>query len=327
MFPLISVIIPVYNVATFLNKCLQSVFEQTFKDWECILVDDGSTDDSPCICDSWVQEHSKFHLIHQSNSGVSSARNQGLRIAQGEFVVFIDSDDWIGPNYLSDLWENHLHYVNAELIVTGLIRQYQGDHHICVCPKQKQCIQLKSDCADVFVENISLFYGPTSKLYRLDIIRENSICFPVDFSLGEDLLFNFKYLECSSDVALLPVAHYYYNMQESGSLITTYRDNRFYVDLHLWETQYSFLQKKDMWNDRAREYMSLQLWGITYNGIFNKKNVSLPYLKDILRKVDTDILMIGVSSFTASKWIKTAIINKRYFLFYLVRKAMSLLKK
>jgi glycosyltransferase involved in cell wall biosynthesis len=324
---MISVIIPVYNTASYLDECVGSILRQVYTDFELIIVDDGSTDKSSEICDSWAARDKRIIVIHQPNQGVSAARNHGIDQARGEYICFIDSDDRVDADYLTDLVSGFQKHPNVGLVVSGLARQYDDGCLVYEQPIEEKSIQLGGKDADVFVDNITSFYGPTSKLYRMDVIRENNICFPVEYSLGEDLLFNFNYLKCISVILLLPVAHYIYNIQQSGSLMTTYRDNRFYLDICLWNTQREYLIEKDMWCDSAQEYMSQQLWGITYNGIFNKKNVSLPYLKDILKKADTDILMIGVSSFAASKWIKTTIINKRYFLFYLVRKAMSLFKK
>lgn len=95
--PKISVIIPVYNVEDFLSQCLDSILNQTFYDWECILVNDGSTDKSGQICDEYVKKDTRFKVIHQSNFGVSTARRTGLELSNGILVSFIDSDDWIEP--------------------------------------------------------------------------------------------------------------------------------------------------------------------------------------------------------------------------------------
>ena len=93
--PKISIIVPVYKVEKYLNRCLDSIIAQTFSAWECILVDDGSPDKSGIICDEYVARDSRFVVIHQENAGVSFARNAGLDIAQGEYICFVDSDDWV----------------------------------------------------------------------------------------------------------------------------------------------------------------------------------------------------------------------------------------
>ena len=100
---MISVIVPVYNAAPYLDQCIESIVKQTYTDWECILINDGSTDKSGEICDKWGKFDSRFRIIHQINQGVSATRNRGIKESKGEYIVFIDSDDWVSPNYLKDM--------------------------------------------------------------------------------------------------------------------------------------------------------------------------------------------------------------------------------
>lgn len=105
---LISVIVPVYNVEQYLADCIQSILMQTYSLFEIILVDDGSTDGSGILCDVWQKKDSRIRVFHQKNSGLSAARNRGMREAKGEYLCFVDSDDWIAPDYLKILYENLL---------------------------------------------------------------------------------------------------------------------------------------------------------------------------------------------------------------------------
>ena len=113
---MISIIIPIYNVEDYLNKCIDSIIYQTYSDWELILVDDGSFDSSPAICDSYATCDSRIKVIHKINEGVSKARNIGIEIAQGEYIVFCDADDYVDPNYLKQFLKNNK---NADLVITG----------------------------------------------------------------------------------------------------------------------------------------------------------------------------------------------------------------
>jgi glycosyltransferase EpsJ len=101
--PIISVIVPVYQAEAFLDQCVQSMLAQTERDFELLLIDDGSPDNSPALCDAYAARDSRVRVIHKPNGGVSSARNAGLDAAAGKFVVFLDSDDWAEPDYLSRL--------------------------------------------------------------------------------------------------------------------------------------------------------------------------------------------------------------------------------
>lgn len=116
MSPIVSVIIPAYNVAKHLNKCLDSVVSQTLRDIEIILIDDGSTDDTPRLCDEWGQKDERIRVVHQSNVGLAETRNRGVALATAPFVGFVDSDDWIEPDMYQRLYEAHLRY-DADLVV------------------------------------------------------------------------------------------------------------------------------------------------------------------------------------------------------------------
>lgn len=105
MAPLISVIVPVYNTAPFLRECVDSLLHQTFSDFELLLVDDGSTDDSPAICDDYAARDNRIRVIHQENRGLSGARNAGIDAAKGTYLSFVDSDDAVAPRYLEALWD------------------------------------------------------------------------------------------------------------------------------------------------------------------------------------------------------------------------------
>ena len=118
MDPLVSIIIPVYNVEKYLDKCIASVVGQTYQNLQIILVDDGSTDRSPAICDDWKERDSRITVVHQPNGGLSRARNAGLKLATGEFVGFVDSDDWIEPNMFETLLSALLE-TNADIAVGG----------------------------------------------------------------------------------------------------------------------------------------------------------------------------------------------------------------
>ena len=106
MSPKISIIVPVYNAEKTLNQCVDSIIHQSYKDWELFLIDDGSKDHSAAICDKYAQQDERIRVFHKSNGGVSSARNVGLDNAVGEWITFIDSDDWVENNYLENLYQN-----------------------------------------------------------------------------------------------------------------------------------------------------------------------------------------------------------------------------
>lgn len=120
--PFLSIIIPVYNKGQYLNKCIQSIVDQSFTDWEIILVDDGSTDSSPAICDQWSAQHSCIKVIHQKNAGVSTARNEGMKLARGEYLQFTDADDWWDVDAFQTIHQEIKYYNTPDLLIFGFTK-------------------------------------------------------------------------------------------------------------------------------------------------------------------------------------------------------------
>ena len=127
---LISIIIPVYNVEKYLRKCLDSIINQTYKKLEIILIDDGSTDNSGKICEEYAKKDDRIIVIHKENAGVSSARNRGIELANGKYIGFIDSDDWIEENMYETLYQNLLQFdVDISMCNYSIIRNHKKTFH------------------------------------------------------------------------------------------------------------------------------------------------------------------------------------------------------
>ncbi|MBT1177297.1 glycosyltransferase family 2 protein [Bifidobacterium callimiconis] len=126
MNPLISVIIPVYKVEKYLDACMTSVVEQTYRNLEIILVDDGSPDSCPEKCDDWASRDPRIRVVHKTNGGLSTARNAGLDIATGDYIAFVDSDDWIDKNMISRLYQWMIEHDSADVTVCGVVKEYEN---------------------------------------------------------------------------------------------------------------------------------------------------------------------------------------------------------
>ena len=124
---LVTVIVPVYNVDCYLDKCISSIVQQTYKNLEIIVVDDGSTDKSPEICDRWSQRDRRIHVMHKVNGGLSDARNAGLAVSTGEYISFVDSDDWIKPKFIETLMIS-LQAEKADIAECGVIFVDKQEH-------------------------------------------------------------------------------------------------------------------------------------------------------------------------------------------------------
>src|SRR5574344_334869 len=214
--PKVSVIIPAYNAETCLGKCLDSIFNQTFKDFELIVVNDGSTDKTREICERYASQHSNMAVISQRNEGLSCARNAGINICQGEYIAFIDSDDYVEKEWLESYITAFSEYSTCDMVIQGLIINYQNHEEKVFLPQRyyerEHIIDayyiLKSRSIDGFMHN---------KIYKRKIIKEHHLKF--EYELKEDLLFNYKYLSYISALVIIQNCNYHYVQHNSGSLI------------------------------------------------------------------------------------------------------------
>lgn len=317
---MISIIVPVYNVEKYLDECIQSIVSQSYTDWECILIEDGSTDKSGDICDQWAKQDQRIKVIHQENQGVSVARNQGIDNAKGEFITFIDSDDWIDSEYLQTLFQPTLKQP-TDLVVTGITQDYSNGNSIVYQPGHSLTFELVSKDTTHFIElnQKYLLYGPTSNLYRSDIVRQHQIRFSTNASYGEDLLFNFQYLEYVRTITCVNQSHYHYRIIGSGTLSSTFRANQFDTDYEQWKVLKSFYQRKGLWTQEAKKLLYNRLWGIIYDGLFlsNRQGMDYSYIKHLLSIPEISELKEYRDSFSCSSWIKQAILRRHSLWFYL----------
>lgn len=206
--PLISVIIPVFNNDTFLNRCIDSVLFQTYKNLEIILVDDGSTDNSGKICDNYAKQDSRIKVIHKQNGGVSSARNAALFIAKGEYIGFIDSDDYIDANMYEYLLELCKIY-KTDISVCNFFTIYKGKKEIKL-PKNIKPLLSGKEAIEAF-DNSSFV---CNKLFSKKLFE--SCRFKEDISYGEDKLLLVPMLFRINGVAYGPYGKYFYVVNDNG---------------------------------------------------------------------------------------------------------------
>lgn len=198
---MISVVIPVYNTQGELRRCLDSVLNQSLADFELILVDDGSTDDSPHICDEYANRDSRIKVQHQQNKGVSNARNAGILHSTGDFITFIDSDDWVEANHLEMLKGK---IEGAELSMTGIIQH--SDNKVSMdAMKGNECTDLKS-----IIELCTRMGSTCNCLFRSDIIKGQGIMFDTGMDKGEDSDFLMRYAQYVGKACCTDSATYHY---------------------------------------------------------------------------------------------------------------------
>ena len=232
--PKISIIVPVYKVEQYLCSCLDSIIAQTFTDWECLLIDDGSPDNSGKICDEYARKDKRFRVIHQKNQGVSAARNKGLDEVRGEYVNFIDSDDWIAPKLLELLYKSIKDY---EIVFFGNYNCYKDGNMVAHIPKEAECLTKRETEQEIYHLKINEetfeYFGYTwNKMFRVSIIKDYSVNFINGLHLREDELFTMSYCQHISTLKVIHESLYYYRyclglsvMKKLPKDITIYADS------------------------------------------------------------------------------------------------------
>ncbi len=207
--PSFSIIVPVYNSEQYLERCINSILNQTFSDFELLLINDGSTDKSGIICNEFAQSDSRIKVFHKSNGGVSSARNTGLDNAKGDWIVFCDSDDWVLPEWLNTFFQN---LCDADLIIQGM--RFDKSALDDVNTPTNVAFSYRggySDCLDIML-CIGVVGYLMNKAFRASIIRENDIVFDKRFNFHEDEDFILKYMVNSNSAISVETVGYHYVM-------------------------------------------------------------------------------------------------------------------
>jgi len=239
----ISIIIPAYNVAGYIEACLESVLAQTYADFEVIVVDDGSTDATGDIADRYARLDSRIKIIHQSNGGVSAARNAGIEAASGEFFLFFDGDDFV-ESYACEELVNIIREKDADAVIYGYYRYRDGSvTQTCLpvfreglytggeivhgllprfvglsCGSVRQWVAGEKD--SLYVENPALWRC----IARASVIRDNGLAFDLSLRVGEDTIFISDLLSCAGSCYVLHKCYYYLVHRESSAIATYERD-------------------------------------------------------------------------------------------------------
>lgn len=259
----ISVIIPVYNSDKFLERCINSLLSQTLASCEFIFVNDGSTDASLSILEGFQQKDSRVKLISQENQGVSEARNNGLKIAQGTYIGFVDADDYVEYNFFDTLYQTAEKH-HLDITVCNYFSSQDGTAFTSKAPFKEHAVYesdtIKKDILPYFIshETINSIWN---KLYRTSLIKENAIIFPKGVALGEDGWFNSLCFAKADKVYFLSYAGYHY-IDVSGSATRNIVGKNYFQRIEQeYENDYShlqneFLDAKEVQYLKAYKYLS-----------------------------------------------------------------------
>ena len=256
---LISVIIPVYNVGPYLHKCINSVLNQTFQNFELILVDDGSTDNSGIICDEYALMDKRIKVIHQKNAGQSAARNNGFEISRGEYICFLDSDDWFSNNAL-EIFINTIKNYDVEIVMIKLLETYS--ENIEYKAKDNLKLLTSNECINSLLNDQYYLNNPCNKIYKRELIQK--LKFPVgmiyeDFYIIIDRFLQIKRLAYTEKACL------FYRIRNSSTTHCNFSKKSLqYIDsLEHVNNRALEINRKDLWyfysNQLLGSYMEYSL--------------------------------------------------------------------
>lgn len=211
--PAVSIIVPVFNTEKHICRCLNSIKSQTYNNFEVIIVDDGSSDNSGAICDKYAANDNRFRVIHKENGGVSTARQTGLENANGEFIIHIDSDDWIESNMIQELIET-ADKEKADMVICDFFEESNNNSHYA---SQNLYNPITAKEVQSKIINTELLGNCWNKLTRKACCKDISFS-PTNVSLGEDMLFNVKILCNDIKIYYLPKAYYHYGINQPTSI-------------------------------------------------------------------------------------------------------------
>lgn len=251
---LVSIILPIYNCETYLKKNINSILDQTYKNFELILIDDGSNDNSKSIIEKYQKEEKRIKAIYKENTGVSDTRNLGINIAKGKYITFFDADDYIEKTYLEDSINIYMNY-KVELVITGFFSQIEekNKNSYDKINMQTKIYKNKKEIKKDFVKmwDKQMLYNVWNKLYLKSIIDKYNIRFP-QYNWGEDVEFNKNYLLYIDSLYITENCYYHYIRERVGATTNTYNEKLFEIRKNEFFDFNNYFEKFDI---SKKEYL------------------------------------------------------------------------
>lgn len=219
--PLITVIVPIYKVEEYLNRCIESIINQTYENLEIILIDDGSPDNCPKMCDEWAKKDKRIKVIHKENGGLSDARNKGIEQTNGKYITFIDSDDYVEKNYVIELY-NAISINDCDISISGIVVKYTNGTIINKYTNIKEELTPKETIKKILYDD-GIDISATAKLYKKEVFK--NIRFPKD-RLYEDAATTYKLICSSKKIANNSVSTYIYMIRNDSIAQSTFNKKK-----------------------------------------------------------------------------------------------------
>lgn len=253
----ISILMPVFNAEKYVKLAIESIQAQTFKNWELIIVNDGSNDSSGQVCDDVAKDDRRIKVIHKKNTGISDTRNILINNSKGEYINFIDSDDYIEENML-EILINKIKAYNADISVCGIIEDKIVNNSL-VSSKVNKYYPKDFFKIEEMKENI-MEYGNTNllnslcnKLYKKEIIDNEDIRFDTNLENGEDLIFNLKYMKHINSLVFCEEQLYHYSRRQNDSITHKYVDDMYFKGLKIHDALESFFIEMNFYTEENKK--------------------------------------------------------------------------
>lgn len=258
---LISIIIPTYNCGSYLEKCIQSVLAQTYPHFELIVINDGSTDNTAEILNDYTIKDNRIKIFNIENNGVSNARNIGIKESKGEYLCFIDADDWIEKDYLTNFINNNEDFTKT-LIIQDIYQNQKIKNHYA-----KAKYNIKKDIESIMLEhNLMSLGSPFAKLYHAETIKNNNIRFNKFISYGEDQIFFFEYITHIENLQFLDYAGYHYDYNNSSLSTKKHPFISFYT-YHINLSKFIDFINAFCTSEKVIKYLYITDWDVIEAGI------------------------------------------------------------
>lgn len=283
----VTVVIPVYNTKKYLEKCVDSITGQTFQNIEILLIDDGSTDGSAELCDELGEKDDRIRVIHKQNGGAATARNLGMDIAQGKYIMFIDSDDWLDSDAVETLVE-HADENNVDVIRFGYVREFEDKQLVKRNTFLEERVYLDDECLDVcrqilgltgkelaYPENMNYLASCGFNMYKKELLQKSGVRFTPIRKIGAfvDGLFNFCVFMNVKRFEFIDKPYYHYRKTNETAATARYRVNYINRQIILFEILKSEAEKSSMWEFFKEAYNNrivLCTMEIVFNALRNK---------------------------------------------------------
>ncbi len=293
-----SIIIPLYNASSYLHHCIDTLLSQPFQDIEIILVDDGSTDESPAICDEYASKDGRIKVFHEVHSGVAHSRQIGLEYATGDYILYVDADDMVDTNMISDMYDEAIRQQADMVICDYRELTHDGEVYQKQEPTASDGVTVLDD-----ILNGRLYGALWNKMMRRMWLLETKACFPQELSMREDLIFLSRCLPFAKKLTYIPKAYYGYERRNATALTSNYvnesppyyynqeslwvsliltnqyltKETRLRLEKYFFRLSYITLKyglfDKNLWNQRFKKQKDL----LSYGSDFRKTIVNLAY--------------------------------------------------